>query len=847
MNASFVNENGEDNTSLGATGKVYLLIQPAASDPQIGEKLSEAMPEYFKLVPDKSVMIEYRYALGLFMAYALVEETEDNFFSFLPAADMLSQMMEALLGEIEEWKKCEWGDFRDKLDAAFAKIVDKSPFHWSDKYDETGGDEVLTEALVADWPAATRWVGSLSSSSAFGILGVDDLETRPSAFASDLYMFFGVVGAPDVDLAAGTAGSRTAAALFKYFGDADVGGGGGAATVDTIRDGLSRLSWSAGYDGTFGTGPSAIREAKDRAAYGMAQIDGEASSTASAAVAGRNVRLINSNPRMAVIADIIRGETSGRVIASGLRVLCESLKIYGHKLLDESALLRVAAALAPHRNIVSTVVFETVLERVQGIIDALARTGSNAFSGGEGGGQGGGRGETHMRAHSADLAATMGTDEAGIQLTRMAYALAHVDDICAAEAMLSGCCPPELRKVIDDEIALMAAESKQGKATFDVKRAGTLTSYQQTYLPLAPLHQSCFGVVKTIVGFPELTPVREVVVNRFAELLGRVVARVVSPCGTVVQGHLQFLQLHALAEALTGGAEAIGGVDLLNTALLPLQSKNCTGHVDHFERVPDGILNRCPWQVRLLEHIAPAVLQLIGVPISREHGWGRIHSAATFMCLSTGFAQPQRADRLTTGLHSLVTESLHAVGRLVHQMRTSARPGFDMGSIRLVPVGGAPIQKWNQLFISVAICMQRERTEADSGTGERGPRLRLPTVLVTGKRAATGPAAGAPPPKRVSFGGEGDEPKPRSGTLAIKVRVKEAGGGTGLSPLITFDNDAAQRAMQAAKKAPKGYCMFCLLGECRNKGKCDRCSHNPGVSLKQFVVPPSKWPANAAI
>ena len=67
MNASFVNENGEDNTSLGATGKVYLLIQPAASDPQIGEKLSEAMPEYFKLMPDKSVMIEYRYALGLFM------------------------------------------------------------------------------------------------------------------------------------------------------------------------------------------------------------------------------------------------------------------------------------------------------------------------------------------------------------------------------------------------------------------------------------------------------------------------------------------------------------------------------------------------------------------------------------------------------------------------------------------------------------------------------------------------------------------------------------------------------------------------------------------------------------
>ena len=347
MNASFVNENGEDNTSLGATGKVYLLIQPAASDPQIGEKLSEAMPEYFKLMPDKSVMIEYRYALGLFMAYALVEETEDNFFSFLPAADMLSQMMEALLGEIEEWKKCEWGDFRDKLDAAFAKIVDKSPFHWSDKYDETGGAEAVTEALVEGWPAATRWVGSLSSSSAFGILGVDDLETRPSAFASDLYMFFGVVGAPDVDLAAATAGSRTAAALFKYFGDADVGGGGGAATVDTIRDGLLRLSWSAGYDGTFGTGPSAIREAKDRAAYGMAQIDGEASSTASAAVAGRNVRLINSNPRMAVIADIIRGETSGRVIASGLRVLCESLKIYGHKLLDESALLRVAAALAP--------------------------------------------------------------------------------------------------------------------------------------------------------------------------------------------------------------------------------------------------------------------------------------------------------------------------------------------------------------------------------------------------------------------------------------------------------------------------------------------------------------------
>ena len=531
-----------------------------------------------------------------------------------------------------------------------------------------------------------------------------------------------------------------------------------------------------------------------------------------------------------------------------MRAACDTLKITGHKLLDESILLRIAGALRTHRHTIAALAGKSVHERVQELADTLARTGTGAFSGGEGAGQGGGRGETHLRVHSADLAAVMGTDDANLQLCRLAYANANCDEFVAAEAMLTGTCPPELLAVLQAELASLADAAERGKSgPGDAKRAAELNAFTKTYVPLAPVHQLCFGAIKSVVGHPELTPVRETIVNRFAELLGRVVSRAVSPCGTVVQGHLKFLQLHSLADALTGTAEAIGGVDLLNMALLPMQSKHCTGDDSHFAGVEDEVLYRCPWQVLLLKEAAPAVLQLVGVPESDEHGWGRIHAAATFMCISTGFAQPQRVDRLTNGLYCLVTESLQAVGRVVRQMRTSARPGFDMNSIRLVAKGGAAIQKWNSLFVSVAICMQRERTEADSGSGDRGPRLQLPTVLNVAKRGAAGPAASTPPAKRVSYEAAGGETEPRTGLLGIKMRVKAAKGGTGLSAPVTFDNDAAQRALQLAKKQPNGYCMFCLLGECRNGSKCKRCGVNPGVSLKQFVVPPSVWPANAAV
>ena len=695
------------------------------------------------------------------------------------------------------------------------------------------------------WPAVARWVPALEARQCFGAIGVDARSGPPSPVASDMFKYFGGVRNPETAFAAGADGRRVACAIGSVFGgdeDADVCDG--KAMAGTIVDGFAAYTIAPEYE--FHTVPQArCQEIKERAAIAKALLGMTASDAAASALAKRNPHVIKLATDLDALKTLVGGEVSHTAINRALHAAAASVGLVDCKLLDGVALRRINKAMSAHAHAAAADGGGSIDGRVQSLADLANSHAAGAFSGSEGAGGGSGRGETHLRAHAQALLAKMNSETALLQLRRFNFCGQRCDEITCFETMVSGEAPPELVKAIEAEIEAIPPGKNDARVL-------ELRKYLEAYEPLAPVHQLTYGGVKSIVGHPELTMLREVATHRLPEVLGRVVARCFSPDGKVVQPHMAFLKLDELAAAVAGSAADIAAIDFVNMADAPALARFTTGLDSHFVRVLDTVVYRCPFQMARLGDIAPAVLALMGVKRSPEHGWQRITVGVQYLSQTTGFAQASRFDRLTTAIHAIVTGSLKEVSLRIHQMRTSARPDISM-DIRLVPAGSHPINRWNEMIVALAVSMGRERTDAEGGTGERGPLLQLPSIH----------GAAAPPAKRqatvaaVSFAGvDAASVEKMSGKggqgehyLYPKVRVKE-GGTFKLSAPIKMDAGAAEKAMQAAKPNAKGYCLFGILGGddgCAKGSKCPRSHKGVSISLKQFVCPPSTWPANAAI
>lgn len=298
-----------------------------------------------------------------------------------------------------------------------------------------------------------------------------------------------------------------------------------------------------------------------------------------------------------------------------------------------------------------------VVARAERVCELLTAHGGSAFSGSEGGGGGGGKGETHMRSA---LVAVMNTPESLIQLRRLSFARGKCDDITLFETAITGNPPPELMTKIEAEI-----ESTKKAAPPQPVRLAELHTFTKRYVPLGPVHQIAYGGVKSIVGHPELAVVREVAIHRLSEVMGRAVARCYSSDGNKVPEQMAYMKLDALAASVSGGANGIGNIDLTNDADLPALAKFLSGSATNFRRTPDDEVYCCPVQVMRLEHVAVAVLDLMGIPPSAQYGRKRIHSGVSYLAQTTGFAQTDRVPRLSELQLSTVCPACRAGGDVV--------------------------------------------------------------------------------------------------------------------------------------------------------------------------------------
>ena len=182
MNVSIVDSSGETVTSIAESeGDLLLHIKPAAADPlDLGVKLNKMMPDVFTLKGDKSVTIEWRMAVRLFLPYALAEPDDSNFFQWIPAS-ILAQIMEVMIPGVITDGKVGLGDFAERLDAVYAAEPDKSKFLYTQAGSEEADGDELTDDAVSRWSAQTRWLAALTGSDALGVYGVDDDRVRPSA------------------------------------------------------------------------------------------------------------------------------------------------------------------------------------------------------------------------------------------------------------------------------------------------------------------------------------------------------------------------------------------------------------------------------------------------------------------------------------------------------------------------------------------------------------------------------------------------------------------------------------------------------------------------------------------
>ena len=167
MNVSIVDSSGETVTSIAESeGDLLLHIKPAAADPlDLGVKLDKMMPDVFTLKGDKSVTIEWRMAVRLFLPYALAEPDDSNFFQWIPAS-ILAQIMEVMIPGVITDGKVGLGDFAERLDAVYAAEPDKSKFLYTQAGSEEADGDELTDDAVSRWSAQTRWLAALTGSDA---------------------------------------------------------------------------------------------------------------------------------------------------------------------------------------------------------------------------------------------------------------------------------------------------------------------------------------------------------------------------------------------------------------------------------------------------------------------------------------------------------------------------------------------------------------------------------------------------------------------------------------------------------------------------------------------------------
>jgi len=201
---------GNNVTDFRADQPWEILLTAAANG---GEDLMEAQPDLCTRIDANTIGISYVDFVGRLIApYLLVEENEnEKFFHYLPDPAALAGPWSELRTGMTEWSQTSPGEFQERLDGAFAK-ADKSQFEWRTGFIDTAGtDKPPGLASGDDWPAPLRWVAELRCDQAFGVIGVDENESRPGQVAADLFQYMGIVTKPEDDFAKGKHGYRLAA------------------------------------------------------------------------------------------------------------------------------------------------------------------------------------------------------------------------------------------------------------------------------------------------------------------------------------------------------------------------------------------------------------------------------------------------------------------------------------------------------------------------------------------------------------------------------------------------------------------------------------------------------------
>ena len=733
------------------------------------------------------------------------------------------------------WKRCVTGTDLSKCQLGTLK----ERFKKSALSDETTLDELIAgedEWIDLEAPGKghgagdaftgpTRWLSEAVIGD-FWATSVSELATKDSAAAAD---FFAAAGVPFLRAARGKGSLfvKVAGLLGRVLSSSDDEEICDAETLAyEVAQGVSSQRWTTRFCIYAAPGMARLHDLHSRFTV-YAALAAE-SKEAALPLQERLPAALALGTDLELCACIVKGANGAAETAKMIRSVAGALEIkIGAEGVSDAVLEKLEAALAKKEAIARCASEKPLAERVEALSGRGAQ-GSTTASGSETTAPG----EQHMAVHRQALDATMGTQSALDQVWRLSWLEQNdFDAVCLLEVAMSGELPPEARKQITAKFAAEASADRLARATSEA--SAIEKRLLADYTPLVPIQQLVCGTVKSIANFPELQSLADTAATRFPELLGRVVARTLSPNRDEVPKPLRGLRLESLAEKLMI-KKSKWDVNLIDEAY-SIAAAKLNGMPERLV-VADGSY-KDTWQLGLLEHIGTAIWRLFGARDDDERGWARIIAVVKYTDLITGQGVALRAARLRSGIEMLVKDSIAEFGMRVNAVRGAQRPDA-LPVTDFLAVDSPPLTRFHDLISATNEAMKRARTDSLNGDDSKLGRWKLPCLE---ERRAVATGATTPPAA------------PETGTKVAKVSLK---GGGFATVALKQGWSKEFNALAAQHGAKQGSCIDYVLG---GKEACTRgCSaekHAPSFrenkkmlpQLKKLLAPNAVWPADAML